>query len=667
MKTILAILATSGLAITTHRVDTMATGNPIRKVVSMMEKMADKIEDEAKKESDQYDKFECYCKKTIAELEDNIRQAETNPISQADIDKKQSEISALQQEVKTLKEDRIAEEETLKNAEMQRGKEHDVFVKEVTEEGEVVKGVDAATAALKGGETASFLQRREAVERMSKAVEQNQRLSSDAKQRLSAFLAHRGSESPGFVVGMLSGIKDDTQEEIQVETSAEEKAVENFEEVETSKKTEIATLLNTFERKMKNIGEKQVEVVNLKRELSEQGDSIEDDKKMLAELQKSCSQKAQDWQQRRTARQEEQLALQDTIKLLNSDASLDLFRQRGAALLQISGRDKVQKALDLVKAAQSKDAKDAKDALAAHPELNFLALALSGKKADFTKILEKIDGLVALLKQEAEDEKSKKEYCNKEFHGVAEKTKSLESKIKTLTASVVEKKDAIGKLSEDIVALQSGVKSLDDSVATAGKNRQAEHAEFQESTSSNSAALDLLSLARNRLNKVYNPSMVPETTTKSPYDPYALLEIKGQKPPTFEGGYEKKTQESNGVLKMIDTLSSDIEKEMAVATSEEKNAQADYEETIKDAAQKRDADLALVAQKSQDKADLETDLNDDKTDKQGKKKDLMATSKFASNLHQECDWLLQNFDLRAEARSEEKENLIRAKTVLAGM
>ena len=28
-----------------------------------------------------------------------------------------------------------------------------------------------------------------------------------------------------------SGIKDDTQEEIQVETSAEEKAVENFEEV----------------------------------------------------------------------------------------------------------------------------------------------------------------------------------------------------------------------------------------------------------------------------------------------------------------------------------------------------------------------------------------------------------------------------------------------------
>ena len=49
------------------------------------------MQDEAKKEEDQYEKFECYCKKTIAELEENIQQAETNPISPADIDKKQSE------------------------------------------------------------------------------------------------------------------------------------------------------------------------------------------------------------------------------------------------------------------------------------------------------------------------------------------------------------------------------------------------------------------------------------------------------------------------------------------------------------------------------------------------------------------------------------------------
>jgi len=659
MKSLLvATLAASGLAITT-RTDSMTSGNPIRKVVSMMEKMADKIEDEAKKEADQYDKFECYCKKTIAELEENIRQAETNPVSQADIDKKKSEIAGLQQELKTLKEDRIAEEETLKSAEMQRGKEHESFVKEVTEEEEVVQGIDAATTALKGGEPTAFLQQTNKVSRVAHAVEANLHMTSDAKQRVSAFLANKGTESPDMVVGMLSVIKDDTNKEIKVETDTEEKAVDNFHEVETAKKTEISTLLNTFERKMKTIGEKQVEVVNLKRELADQGDSIADDKKMLAELKKSCTKKASEWEERKVQRQEEQIALQDTIKMLNSDESLDLFRKRSTSLLQLgSHQDKVREVVALLKAAKAKDQ--------SHPELNFLALALSGKKADFSKILEKIDGLVTLLKKEGEDDKSKKEYCNKEFRSVKEKSKTLDSKIKTLTGSVAEKKDAIGKLAEDVVALQSGVKALDESVATATKNRQAEHSEFQESTTSNSAALDLLSMARDRLNKVYNPSMVAPTTTKSPYD-LSFLQIKGEKPPTFEGGYQKKTQESNGVLLMIDTLSDDIEKEMAVSKTQETGAQGDYEETVKDAAKKREDDLALVAQKVQEKADLETDLNDDKSDMKGKKKELMAAEKFTMDLHQECDWLLKNFDLRAEARTEEKENLIRAKTVLAGM
>ena len=60
--------------------------------------------------------------------------------------------------------------------------------------------------------------------------------------------------------------------------------------------------------------------------------------------------------------------------------------------------------------------------------------------------------------------------------------------------------------------------------------------------SSNSATIDLLSLARDRLNKVYNPTMVAETTTKSPYD-LSLLQMSSkiaQAPPTFEGGYQKK-------------------------------------------------------------------------------------------------------------------------------
>ncbi|CAE7593381.1 unnamed protein product [Symbiodinium natans] len=671
---LLEALAASAIAITT-RSESSSGGNPIRKVVRMMQKMGEKIDKEAKTEADLYEKFECYCKGTIAELQQSIQQAEGNPLSQADVDGKVAEIDSLQQEVTKLKEDRLAEEESLKAAKAQRTKEHGNFVNEVTEEKQVVATIDKAAEAIAGTtETAaSFLQIGNSdgqVPRLLRLLDSDLRLDSADKRRAAAFLqGDRSAADPGMVVGMLSGIKDETKEEIATETKTEEDAEETFTGVKTSKKVEISTLLNQFERKMKRIGELKVEVVNLERQLAEQGNSLEDDKKMLAEVQKSCAKKAEDWEKRTAARKEEQLALQETIKILDSDESLDLFRKRSPSLLQLSSsREKVRReALGLIRRAR-RATSVARSTKSERPELNFLALALSGRKVDFTKILTKIDGMVALLEKEQEDDKTKQSYCGKEFRSTEEKSKTLDSKIKSLKASLVEKKEAIAKLSEDIEGLQKGVTALDESVAKASENRKAEHAEFQESMSSNSASVDLLSLARDRLNKLYNPTMVAETTTKSPYDLSFLQMSKiAQPPPTFEGGYQKNSEGSNGVLKMIDTLASDIEKEMAVAKTEEADAQEEYETTVQDAAKKRAADLELATQKAAEKSDIEGDISDDKKDVDVKKKQLGATEKYTADLHEDCDWLLKNFDLRAQARTEEKESLIRAKTVLAGM
>jgi len=396
---LLAALAASAIAITT-RSDSSSGANPIRKVVRMMQKMGEKIEKEAKKEVDLYEKFECYCKGTIAELQESIQKAESNPISQSDIDEKKAEVESLEQEVAKLKDDRIAEEESLQAAKAQRAKEHDAFVKEVTEEEGVVQTIDSASEAISGSaETAtSFLQTsNNQVSQLLRLIESNLRLDSAEKRQATAFLqGERSAADPGMVVGMLSAIKDETKEEIQTETKTEDDAVETYTGVKKSKKVEISTLLTQFERKMKRAGELKVEVVNLERELAEQGASIEDDKKMLAELQKSCSKKAADWEKRQSARQEEQLALQDTIKILDSDESLDLFRKRSTSLIQLSSnREKVRhEALSLLRGRDQ------------HPELNFLALALSGRKADFTKIMKKIDGMVTLLEKEQKDDES---------------------------------------------------------------------------------------------------------------------------------------------------------------------------------------------------------------------------------------------------------------------
>merc|ERR1719409_2109033 len=118
--------------------------------------------------------------------------------------------------------------------------------------------------------------------------------------------------------------------------------------------------------------------------------------------------------------------------------------------------------------------------------------------------------------------------------------------------------------------------------------------------------------------------------------------------PTPPGTYKPKGEESGGVIAMIDALIADLEKEMTEAETTEKDAQGDYEEMMKDSADKRAEDSKSIADKSSTKAGLEEDLTDAESSHTGKVKEMMATDMYMSQLHGQCDWLIQNFELRKE-------------------
>merc|ERR1719439_195355 len=105
---------------------------------------------------------------------------------------------------------------------------------------------------------------------------------------------------------------------------------------------------------------------------------------------------------------------------------------------------------------------------------------------------------------------------------------------------------------------------------------------------------------------------------------------------------------------------------MTEAKTEEKNAQKEYEDTMDDAAKKRAADVKAMAVKEKAKADAEEIKTTDAQTKKVETKEMMATEQYVADLHGECDWLMQNFDLRKQARSDEAENLKQAKAILSG-
>merc|ERR1719265_2764648 len=110
----------------------------------------------------------------------------------------------------------------------------------------------------------------------------------------------------------------------------------------------------------------------------------------------------------------------------------------------------------------------------------------------------------------------------------------------------------------------------------------------------------------------------------------------------------------------------DLDKEMTEARTAEKDAQADYEQAMKDSAAKRAADTKSLADKGKAKAEMSADMEAHTEEKAATTKTLMATLEYIQSLHAECDWLLQYYTVRKEARSGEIESLKTAKAVLSG-
>jgi hypothetical protein len=84
--------------------------------------------------------------------------------------------------------------------------------------------------------------------------------------------------------------------------------------------------------------------------------------------------------------------------------------------LQVTVADQRQQALAVIRANR-------------RPELNFIALALQGRKVDFSKVIGMIDEMVKTLGAEQQDDNDKKEYCETQFDLADDKKKALEREI----------------------------------------------------------------------------------------------------------------------------------------------------------------------------------------------------------------------------------------------
>jgi len=660
--------------------------NPIRKVVTMLQSMQKKVEAEGEKEKELFDKYMCYCKTSGGDLGKSIADAGTKiPQLESDIAEAEAKKKQLDEDIKQHQVDRSAAKSAMSEATTLRQKEAAAYAKESSEDSANMAACAKAMTAIEKGMGGAFLQT-PAASKLLKIAEKRQ------EQDLVSFLSQGEGYAPasGEITGILKTMHDEMTADFKEEKAAEEAAIKAYDELMAAKTKEVNALTKALEEKMTRVGEVAVEIVQMKNDLGDTAEALVEDKKFLADLEKNCATKTAEWEEIVKTRNEELLALADTIKVLNDDDALELFKKTlpgSASFVELSVTSNTVRGRALA-------------ALRSAPRsvhIDFIALAIQGRKIGFEKVIKMIDEMVVTLKTEQEDDDHKKEYCAAQFDQSDDKKKSLERAISDLDTAIEEAKDGIATTKEEIEALGKTIKALDKAVAEATEQRKEENEDFTELMASDSAAKEILGFAKNRLNKFYNPKLYkpPPKRELSDEDRATLAAggtlapteapggiagtgvtvlasvsehgvAKPPPPPEAPGAYKKKSEESGGVIAMIDLLVKDLDKEMTVAKTEEKDAQADYEQMMKDSAAKRADDSKSLADKEGALADMEAALQKDTDSKASTTKELGATLQYIQSLHNECDWLLQYFDVRKEARSSEIDALGKAKAVLSG-
>merc|ERR1719356_1924841 len=216
----------------------------------------------------------------------------------------------------------------------------------------------------------------------------------------------------------------------------------------------------------------------------------------------------------------------------------------------------------------------------------------------------------------------------------------------------------IKALTEAIDTLKAEIAEMQVQLKRAGEDREKQNKEFQMTVSDQRETQRLLKAALGVLQDFYGKKEAKASLAQRD-------EPVGPPPPA---GFEeyKNNAASGGVMSMIEQIAADAKAMEAEAIRSEEDAQKAYEDFVKETNASIEAKSKEIVNKSELKAKAESDLVETKEAKEAVMLELEQLSNYNADLHQSCDFVMKNFDVRQTARDEEIEALKQAKAILSG-
>lgn len=679
--------------------------SPVSRVVELLQGMTSRIEADGKAEEDLYENFVCWATSIIRQ------KRETNAAAQSRADslgKYIDDLTSGRIELTTERVDLEKELETL-NGDLEIAKQsRDKEAKDFSmAKDEMNKAIDAVTKAievlrtatqghedgvlmsLKGSLSESSEVRAQERAALGQAIELGKRvltkgdfvflqrlLSADVPARASWKKLNRNAtfkmsyKARSFKIqDVLAKLQENLATNLQEAEDKESKAKALYTKLSAAKTKEknaaedaLRKLTGENGAKSSSLSESQDEKTALEKQIS-------DDEGYIAQVQQSLAEKKSEWKARQDLRAGELAAISKAISILHGDDARDLFKRsfasQGFLFLQEGAERNSQRIESAVKAL-NKAAQQTRDSRVA----DLAKLAASGY---FDQIIQAIDSMLQVLRTEEASDLTEKETCESERATDTRDAIQTSRAMDELTDTITTLTAKIAELTAEIDDKQAQVDAIDKQLSEIAEERKKENAEYITSKKDDEDAAVLVANARTVLNDFYTSNglmlVQNEQARSSQTQPFESQAGEAPPPPpqTWKNPtYGGKTDESTGILAILDMIESDIRKDITKADKEEADSLALYTKTKNNLDTQRTALTTSIGSLTSDKS---TAIGEKQTASQGrtlKKGELAVVMKKIQDAVHKCDFVTINFHSRSQNRKIEIDGLEEAKAILSG-
>ena len=628
---------------------------PVTKVVNLLKDMQTNLEKEAKEDEDMYEKMQCWCKSNGDEKAKSIEEAQNHVKAlEARVDELTATSSRLTSEITHTEDEVSSNEKALEASEALRAKQVTEFAADEKDLTQSATSVDKALDVI-GTNQSSFLQTSKgrvanALTQLKSVLSKHERLLTEAQRskvesllnpKLKSQFLQTSREAPGGVAGVLSGLKDSFEVQLSDLKKQETEDKKAHEGLVKAKTEEIQAGKKQLEAKKEQKASADLEKEQSKQDIRDTTAALEADGAVSTEVKEKCAVMDTEYDKRSKLRSEEQAAVSKTIEVLTADEAHDVFGKT-FSFLQVSSHDNRQDRAAAVLAAAGRKL-----------DSRLTTLALTMKLDSFEKVKKAIDEMKADLKKQQAAEVEQKDWCVDELQKTKletqDKTHSEQQKLAEL--EVLQSK--VAQLGADIKSLEDEVAEMNKQTQVAGQNREKENKEFQGVVVEQRQTQKLLQEASASLKKFY---------VKAP----AFIQAKKSKAGEPEFKDYKEQSSSFGVISMLQQLIADAKAMEVEATHAETSAQEDYEAFAKTTTASIETKKKEMTTKEEEKGATEASLVEARQAKEGLTTELEELATLTGELHNQCDTLMQQFDARQSARSDEMDSLDQAKSMLSG-